>query len=243
MGRTFQSISSLRTRVCGAALVALVAVAAFFFTYYPSKYESAALEATETRALTLARMVSLGVATGLVADDYQVISQAMEWARTDENLIFVSVVDDSGEEFASYNPDDSALPGPTGTLNAVSVGDGTLVASVPIEYGTQTLGVLTLGMSLEAMHRQVAGDRRAAAFVVVSIVAVGVALMFLLTARVTRRLKALTTASGQVASGEFDVSLDTRGHDEVGQLARAFQTMVGQVTRTFGELRTRATDA
>ena len=242
MGHFFRSIFSLRTRVCTAAFITLAGIATFFSIYYPSRYETAALEATEARALTLARMVALGVGTGLVADDYQVIGQAMEWARTDEHLIFISVVDGLGEEFASYYRDDARPTVPTAALNDTAVIDATLAASVPVEYDAQHLGVLTLGLSLKTLHAQIASDRRGATFVALGIVSVGVALMFILTARVTRRLESLTTAAGQLTSGEFDVSLDTRGRDEVAQLAWAFQTMVGQVTRTLDELRTRATE-
>ncbi len=52
-----------------------------------------------------------------------------------------------------------------------------------------------------------------------------IVISFWLARRFTKPLRQLTAASVQVGAGQFDVSLPTAGHDEVGELAKSFSQM------------------
>jgi signal transduction histidine kinase len=62
------------------------------------------------------------------------------------------------------------------------------------------------------------------------------ALAALLTGRVTRSLARLTTAAEAVAQGELERRAEDAGHDEVGRVGRAFNTMTESLRRTLREL-------
>jgi signal transduction histidine kinase len=64
----------------------------------------------------------------------------------------------------------------------------------------------------------------------------GVLLAVLLTTRMTRSLRQLAAAADAVAAGTLDASLDERGADEVGRVARAFNGMTSSLRRTLQEL-------
>ncbi|WNG22392.1 HAMP domain-containing protein [Cystobacter fuscus] len=55
--------------------------------------------------------------------------------------------------------------------------------------------------------------------------------------QISHPLEKLTRATGKVATGDFQVALDTARQDELGQLARAFQHMADGVQRREGALR------
>ncbi|EPX63553.1 sensor histidine kinase [Cystobacter fuscus DSM 2262] len=55
--------------------------------------------------------------------------------------------------------------------------------------------------------------------------------------QISRPLENLTQATDKVAAGDFKVALDTARHDELGQLARAFQLMADEVQRREEALR------
>ena len=74
------------------------------------------------------------------------------------------------------------------------------------------LGVLSLLLELTIMH-------------------------WVLQRQISRPLLALTHATDRVASGDFQVELDTSRGDELGKLASAFQAMADQVQRRQEELR------
>ncbi len=66
---------------------------------------------------------------------------------------------------------------------------------------------------------------------------VGLGLLYWVLKTLTRPLLGLAEASHRVAAGDFNVELDTSRHDELGQMASAFQHMAREVQRREKELR------
>ncbi len=83
--------------------------------------------------------------------------------------------------------------------------------------------------------REVQGTWRelAPSLLAVGLVAVAVALLIavILSGSITRPIAAMTRASEAVARGDYDQTIPAEGHDEVGRLARAFNTMAREVKR------------
>src|SRR6185295_11895345 len=77
------------------------------------------------------------------------------------------------------------------------------------------------------------GDNRRA--LVVS-VAIGILAGFLIAAAIAHRVSRLAQAAGEMASGSFDVPLKTSGPDEIGDLARALDSMRASLKESFGVL-------
>ncbi len=64
------------------------------------------------------------------------------------------------------------------------------------------------------------------------------AIMFwVLRQQISRPLLAFTHATGRIAAGDFQVELDTRRQDELGQMAQAFRVMADEVQRREEALR------
>ncbi|HEX8437097.1 HAMP domain-containing protein, partial [Archangium sp.] len=64
-----------------------------------------------------------------------------------------------------------------------------------------------------------------------------VIMYWVLQQQITRPLLAFTRATARVATGDFNVELDTSRRDELGQLAQAFRLMADKVQRREEELR------
>jgi len=67
---------------------------------------------------------------------------------------------------------------------------------------------------------------------------VAVLLAVLLAAYITRPVKQLTVAAGQLAEGTFEINVPPARGDELGDLTRAFDTMARQVGSTQTQMRT-----
>jgi signal transduction histidine kinase len=70
-----------------------------------------------------------------------------------------------------------------------------------------------------------------------AVLAAGALLAWVLARSLARPLARLTGAAGRVAAGAYEEPVGVRGSDEIGELARAFDTMRQQVARSTGELR------
>jgi len=77
------------------------------------------------------------------------------------------------------------------------------------------------------------GDNRRALVVAV---AIGVLAGFLIATAIAHRVSRLAQAAGEMASGSFDVPLKVSGLDEIGDLARALDSMRASLKESFGVL-------
>lgn len=77
------------------------------------------------------------------------------------------------------------------------------------------------------------GDRPRA---VLGAIALGVLVGFLIAVGIAHRVTRLSRAAGQLAAGSFDVPLESGGRDEIGDLARALDSMRASLKESFGVL-------
>jgi signal transduction histidine kinase len=77
------------------------------------------------------------------------------------------------------------------------------------------------------------GDNQRALVVAVLI---GVLAGFLIAAAISHRVGRLAQAAGEMASGSFDAPLRVGGRDEIGELARALESMRASLKESFGVL-------
>jgi signal transduction histidine kinase len=77
------------------------------------------------------------------------------------------------------------------------------------------------------------GDRPRA---VLAAIAIGTVVGFLIAVGIAHRVTRLSRAAGQLAAGSFDVPLETAGPDEIGELARALDSMRASLKESFGVL-------
>ncbi|HEX7059389.1 MAG TPA: ATP-binding protein [Solirubrobacterales bacterium] len=77
------------------------------------------------------------------------------------------------------------------------------------------------------------GDRPRA---VLAAIALGILTGFLIAVAIAHRVKSLAGAAGQMAAGSFDASLSVSGPDEIGDLARALDSMRASLKESFGVL-------
>jgi signal transduction histidine kinase/HAMP domain-containing protein len=77
------------------------------------------------------------------------------------------------------------------------------------------------------------GDRPRA---VLGAIALGVLVGFLIAVGVSHRVTRLSRAAGELAAGSFDAPLESGGRDEIGDLARALDSMRASLKESFGVL-------
>ncbi len=77
------------------------------------------------------------------------------------------------------------------------------------------------------------GDRPRA---VLGAIALGVLVGFLIAVGISHRVTRLSRAAGELAAGAFDAQLETGGRDEIGDLARALDSMRASLKESFGVL-------
>ncbi len=71
---------------------------------------------------------------------------------------------------------------------------------------------------------------------VLGAIALGVLAGFLIAVGISHRVRRLSNAAGELAAGAFDTHLEVGGRDEIGDLARALDSMRASLKESFGVL-------
>ena len=109
-------------------------------------------------------------------------------------------------------------------------GDGPAPAGAAVRYVAVVVPEASLGTAWQALAPSLA-------FAALIALAVSAAAALWLSRSIARPLRQITEASRAMAQGDYEQSIPVRGHDEVGELARAFNRMAREVARSNRALR------
>jgi signal transduction histidine kinase/HAMP domain-containing protein len=98
---------------------------------------------------------------------------------------------------------------------------------------------LVVAASIEELESGIASDMKWLRLLTVAFALGGVVVAVLFSGIITRPLKKIMRSTERVAAGEMDVALPTGDKGEIGELARSFEHMIGEVRQRTDELRER----
>lgn len=107
----------------------------------------------------------------------------------------------------------------------------------PLQLADQTVGHIRFGISTRAMEQAKAKTLRQGVSIALLLIAATVILLILVSGFLTRHLLALAQGAQKIAAGDLDVVINTGTPDEVGDTARAFNTMVISLKNTLEGMR------
>jgi signal transduction histidine kinase len=210
------------------------------------RQRSAIVQEVEKRALVMAEALASTSVNDLVTYNYVAIEQALKQFARKPDLVYAVITDKEGGIAAQYQRDDPLdrmlrrreIP----SLGRPTVGQVELPATerqtvydvrlpVTVEGSSSVWGTIRLGVSLQAMHEEIAHTRwQIAVFVLAGLLAGSAAATFL-ARRLARPIQALTGGVGAVARGDFSHRIAVTSGDELGQLSAAFNDMSVQLGR------------
>ncbi|MFQ5608347.1 MAG: hypothetical protein ACE5GA_10400, partial [Candidatus Zixiibacteriota bacterium] len=95
---------SIRTKIVGGSALTLTLRSVFIFAYYPAKQKQNALKQLISKSEAVADRVALSVGIGLESRNLNVVSNVLNWAQRDTNLVYIILINSDGSQFARYDP-------------------------------------------------------------------------------------------------------------------------------------------
>ncbi len=159
---------------------------------------------------------------------------------SDEGHKMQKILDAAVAEYETYGKKLFGMiqAGQTDQVNLLMQTEGLKIANT-IEDSLDKLGDLKIGLAKQkaAANKDTA---QTAIFVMIAFVVLGVALAMALgigVARlISRPVKEMVTVAGKLAGGDLNVEINARSRDEVGELARAFNTMADKISAAMGSI-------
>ncbi len=116
-----------------------------------------------------------------------------------------------------------------GTLGGL-FSSATLTVGVPIRYDKNTvIGGVFVSLSMPEIHQLRGGVIRIFLFSVTLVFLVTLVIIYTLSARITKPLKALNNASKAIADGHFERRVELSEENEIGELGDSFNKMADSI--------------
>ncbi len=207
-----------KIQVLVIGIVALIS--GFILFFVPLQQQALLREEFEGKVVSLAETVHLGVSVGLSTGDMTTIPKVLDFAKKDPTVRFVAIVSD-GAVFASY-PANLALSETTTRSDTLIIAKKTLTTDV-------IKGEIVIGCSTYIIQSRIAAIRWQALFLAMAMVIFGAVAAFFLAQRIAKPIQALSNAAERVGEGDLNQNVSIQSNDEVGKLARVFNSMVENI--------------
>ncbi|MCB0287701.1 MAG: HAMP domain-containing protein, partial [Calditrichaeota bacterium] len=229
---------SIRLRLIFAFVTVILAIIVTISVYQYSKQHSRAKETAKTHITSLTDMLAFTAGVGLSEGNFQLIEAAFNWAKGDDQVIYIAILDEEKSKLIEYNPEEQQLDAIVQSDKTDSELNNRLFLKASVTADGISYGQIILGYSLEHVNAQLQNDLfwQFILFLVTGGLAM-LAVVYLANA-ITGQIISLRNAMKRFSEGENDVAINIYSEDEIGELAAEFSNLIEKVNSTSQELLT-----
>jgi len=233
--------ATLRFRlIVSVALVHAILMGAFIWDAVTEQTNSIRAE-LQNRGRALSSMMAVATTNALLSEDLASLAEVVERVHKQPDVSYGEVLDAEGNILASTDPSrvgQRVVPKiRVSDTMPLKPGDHVLDLRDNIQVAGRTVGAVFVGMSTDNLHKALAATRNDGLLFILLALIVGSIAAWALSFATTRNLHSMTLAVRRLTAGDLNVRVKPHGHDEVGLLARAFNTMVASLQRTSHQVR------
>ncbi len=210
----------------------MAAMLVALYVYLPRQHQLNLTEAYTREATRTAELFAAGVSYALEQHRFELMQRTMQSAKSNDNILYIAVVEPTGEPLVSYNPHNLTLPGvDSGDGSCIRTTASALIAQEPISgTAAEEIGHLLLGYSLRALNRQVEEVRLVATLITIGSFLLGLFLINRVSRRITQSLRLLSQEmKATLKTGCYTSKVPVLAHDEIGHLAGMFNEMISEL--------------
>jgi diguanylate cyclase (GGDEF)-like protein len=214
----------------------LAAICLLIFLTVPYLRKQQALRALAVRTQTIVEMTAYSLSPALYFNDADTIKEVFLSARQNRDLVYIFVVDPAGTVVSEFNKTLADRVNFTAEESGVSADGSIFKAKSRVFYKERQLGNLYIGLSLEALSREMRLMKKNLFLLSLFIFCLGALTVFLLTTVITTPLRRMTKTAMRITEGDLAERAEVSSRDEVGLLARSFNSMIDNLQLSYCQL-------
>ncbi len=245
---------SLRTKISAVTAVAVITVAVMLGglnTYNQLNHIKKLEERFLHDSVRSAAAISYTVMPLLIADKFVSVNNLISYYAGRSDRRYILVVDNGGRIVADsvegrlgemYTPPRayrSDKDGEATISRSRQSGRDTIEVSYPVKAGDLAVGKIVMGLNTGWLDEETGLIKKAMVVstgIALVVMSLGILLASALAKRVSRPVLLLAKAAEKVGGGDYSQGIDIESRDEVGVLADAFDTMVGELRNARTQL-------
>jgi signal transduction histidine kinase len=233
---------TLKTKIWFTVLAIVLMFSFFSLYYFPAQQEKIMKNNFDNEAQNLAKTIALGVQIAFTYESGEGIRTAMSFVKDDPRLVFVNLkeIDTVWKDNSNFELQDTLFAtfpenrNQDAKFKSHSLKDTIIRISY---FSTTTMnGAVELCFSTESI---ISGKKkiRSTSLIVSAIVfIIGIIIGFWLSRNISIPVLALRNAADKVGKGDLSQRVINKSGDEIGELSRAFNNMVEDLSKAREEL-------
>ena len=210
--------------VLGVAVIEAFLLALLIATIVSHQHGSAE-QSLQKRAQTTASLFASTAKDPLLSLDLASLESFTEELLRNPDLLYVRVLDASGQIYAKSGNTTSLINGFTADKLLDDVSDGVYDTSADIAESGIVHGRVELGFDIHAITQELSDTRSLGiGIAVIEMLLVGL-FSLLLGTYLTRQLKVLQSTAKKISNGDYTTRIPVVGQDEVAEVSSAFNRM------------------
>jgi PAS domain S-box-containing protein len=255
MANTLKRYSGINTRltlmVTGILVMAVLVVGGLALIGQQRQLK----QALGTKATTLVQFMGQVSPLSILSLNFvEMNNNVKKVVLTDDEAVYAVILNEHGIPLVNFFKDTNPLVTdpirnlvetrkPLSAIEAMKRAGQILEVTAPITAGDRRIGSATLGFSTDKMRRALLTQIAVIGIAVVVIISLSITLLRLVVGRMLNPVRTLTTAAIQISAGDLNVALvGTDRTDELGILAKAFESMAGRLRGLIAGLEQREHD-
>ncbi|MCU7490018.1 MAG: HAMP domain-containing protein [Ignavibacteria bacterium] len=207
----------------------------FYYSFRSQKSDSIGF--AKNHVSTFAQMLAFSVGSGLSESNFNDVQTAFNWAKGDRNIEYIDIMDETNTSIVTHNPNNMKIDkSKILSGSPVQSTDDYLMVKVPIKYNDRNLGSIVMAYSLKQMHEELSKREIILALANLIIFLIGTGAIILLGTYLIRQIKILKNSAEKVGHGDLTSKIKIRSTDELGQLSKAIDTMIGNIREATDSL-------
>ncbi len=231
---------TLKTKIWFTVLTIVMMFSSFSLFYFPAQQEKYLLNSYNNEVQNLANTISLGVKIALTEENFEGVQTAMSFVKDDPRLKYVKLLVkdtlwDSGH--LKYTVNESILKTfPESSVSDLENSEGSIIMKRS-EFSTSMMsGAIELGLTTDEISIGKKEIRRISLLVSCAFLIIGISIGYWLARNISVPVLALREAAKKVGEGDLSQRVVKNTRDEIGDLATAFNLMVGDLGKAREEL-------
>jgi PAS domain S-box-containing protein len=255
MANTLKRYSGINTRltlmVTGILVMAVLVVGGLALIGQQRQLK----QALGTKATTLVQVMGQVSPLSILSLNFvEMNNNVKKVVLTDDEAVYAVILNEHGIPLVNFFKDTDPLVTdpvrnlvetrkPLSAIEAMKRAGQILEVTAPITAGDRRIGSATLGFSTDKMRRALLTQIAVIGIALVVIISLSITLLRLVVRRMLNPVRTLTAAAIQISAGDLNVALvGTDRTDELGILAKAFESMAGRLRGLIAGLEQREHD-
>ena len=234
-----QRFSRLRARLAAAVLLVQVILVAALAINMMNSWERVARDNLAKRIQELNLLFNSTLTPMLMARDYATATDQMESIRSGNQIDYLILFDRRGKLAATSGWEPGKTVPPADSISKFGRMDDTFHAVTELKLADEQYGLLRYGISTRNLANTLRDMYWQTLAIALLSVAISTAVLLWFGFRLTRDITRISAAANAIAKGASVVSLNIRSSDEIGTLARDFESMAATLAQQMQDLRQR----